>query len=706
MNSWISELCGAVFMPHGQCYLWNPTLIGLHAVSDTLIAFAYYSIPLSLLYFVRKRRDLPFPSIFLLFGGFIVACGTTHLLEVWTIWHPQYWLSGGVKFGTAAISLFTAVALVRAMPVALELPGPDALRLLNNQLEDRVRTRTADLTAANAQLRREAEQRLEAEAEVRRLNATLERRVAELQTLFDLLPVGVGIATDATCRTIRTNDAFATILGLPRHANASLSAPPGEARQSHRIFKDGRELPPAELPMQRAAANNTSIRHFEETIVRNDGTHVDVLVSAVPIRDDAGQPTGCVATFQDLTTHNHAEQQRQEFERRLQETQKLESIGVLAGGIAHDFNNLLTGILGYSSLVRTNLPPSAVAPRRMLGLVETSAKQAAELCRQLLAYAGKGIYVLRSLSLNSVVTKSTALLEVSLGRHAALHLELADDLPLCRGDSDQLRQVLVNLVTNASEAIAEKAGTVTIRTTRTALTADDLEVLVPGHALRPVDHVCLDVVDDGCGMPPATLVRIFEPFFTTKFIGRGLGLPVALGIVHGLHGGIRITSAPGTGTTVRLLFPLETASQSPAGHSASAFPVDALRAKRVLVVDDEQAVRHFAADALVRAGYRVTTANDGLEALAAIRAKPNGFDAVLLDVTMPRLDGESTLLALRTIAPDLPVVLMSGHKESLVTDRFVGRGLADFLQKPFVAEDLTARLEAAIARRDGPPATP
>ena len=707
MTNWLSELCGGAFMSHGQCYLWDPGLVGLHVVADSLIALAYYSIPLLILYFVRKRRDIPFPSIFLMFGAFIVACGTTHLLDVWTVWHPHYWLSGTVKAATAVISLGTAFALVRVVPAALALPSPADLRRLNEELESRVAARTADLTAANDRLRREADQRELAEAEVRRLNTTLEQRVAELQTLFDLMPVGVGIATDGTCATIKTNPAFADLLGLPTHANASLSAPPAQAPQNFRILKDGRDLLPSELPMQRATAENAALRNFEETLVRNDGTTTDLLVNAVPIRDESGQARGCVATFQDITAHKQAAQERLEFERRLREAQKLESIGVLAGGIAHDFNNLLTGVLGYTTLVRLSLPPSEAKAQRMLESAEQSAHRAAELCKQLLAYAGKGSYLLRSVSLHDVVEKSAALLKLPLGRSTSLQLALAADLPSCRADAAQLRQVLVNLVTNSAEAIGHAPGAVTVATSAATLTDDDLSTLAPGHHLRTGPCLCLEVRDNGCGMPPAVLARIFDPFFTTRFIGRGLGLPAVLGIVHSHGGGIRVTSQPGLGTSVRLYFPAEPtpAPLTSTGSSTPTAPSPRRQGRTVLVVDDEPTDREFAAEVLTHAGYKVVTAQDGQEALDLVRAHPVTFDVVLLDLTMPRLDGESTLLAIRLIDPTLPVLLMSGHNERFVAERFIGRGVADFLPKPFSAADLATRIRTALARPT-PPSAP
>jgi PAS domain S-box-containing protein len=702
MTTWFTELCSTAFMPHGQCYLWDPGLVWLHAMSDALIALAYFSIPLTLLFIVRQRRDLPFPKIFLMFGAFIVACGTTHLIDVVTVWHPIYWVSGFVKSGTAAISLLTAVALVRSVPAALELPSLDELRRHNTSLEERVAARTADLVAANARLQQEVAQREAAEAEVRRLNATLEDRVAELQALFDALPVGVGISRDNACRSIRTNRTFSAMLGLAPEANASLSAPATEAPTTFHILHGGRRLAPTELPMQRALSENRAVLGFEETIVRADGVQTDVLVNALPLHDDRGRASGVVATFQDISALKRAERERLDFERRLLETQKLESIGVLAGGIAHDFNNLLTAMLGNASLVRLNLPETAVAMRRQLGEVESAAQRAAELCKQLLAYAGQGRYVVQPLDLNRLIEEQTVLLRSSVGKMVTFDIALAPQLRLVRGDHRQLRQVVVSIVTNAAEAIGERPGRVTLRTHLVRLGPADLAGLVPPHDLAPGWCVSLDVSDDGCGMPPETLARIFEPFFTTKFIGRGLGLAAVLGIVRGHKGGLHVASAPGRGTTLRVFLPAldETA---PTGETvAPGLPAVAAGPSggrgTILVADDEAYVRELAHTALAGAGFDVVPAHDGAEAVDLVKATPARFTAIVLDLRMPKIDGENALFAIRLVAPKVPVVLISGFDEHFVHRRFTDRGLAGFVPKPFTAEALVHQVEAAIAK--------
>ncbi len=697
MNNWFTELCGAAFMPHGQCYLWKPELMTLHGVADGLIALSYYSIPLVILHFVRKRPDVPFPAIFLMFGAFIVACGTTHLIEVWTIWQPHYWLSGIVKMITAIISIVTTVALVRVVPAALSLPSHDDLRRLNADLENRVQERTADLTAANARLHDEVHQREQAEAEVRALNIRLQQRIDEMAALFDLIPVGIGIAEDADCRNIRSNAALAAMLGTNTSQNISLSAPTGEAPSSFKVFKNGRELAPHELPMQAAARTNRPVLEFEETVMRADGQHVDIVANAVPLHTVTGEVRGSVATFVDVTARKQAVEDRLSFERQLQETQKLEGLGVLAGGIAHDFNNLLTGILGNASLARLGLQPHQGNLAASLQNIEQSSMRAADLCKQLLAYAGKGRFVIEPLDLSTLVQETAQMLEVSINKKTSLQLHLAPALPAFQGDATQIRQVLMNLVINASEAIGDQTGIVTIQTGRVAVTSDYLQRFAIHEHLAQGEYVSLEVSDNGSGMSAETQARIFDPFYTTKFTGRGLGLAAVLGIVRGHKGAIKVYSEQGRGTTFKLLFPAtQSESAASARKRASSTATPWHGSGHVLIIDDEPFVRTIADQIFKMLGFTTALASDGLEAVEIVRASPTAFRLVLLDLTMPRMDGEETLRNLRAINPDLRIILTSGFNEQSTINRFVGRGIAGFLPKPFTVDMLTEQLRKIL----------
>jgi len=668
-------------------------------LADAVLALACFAIAGTLLHLVRhgRRSGLLYPAVFILFAAFIGAAALDRAFAAVSSSSLQIapgW-SLAAKILAAAGGALAALARSRAVPGVLALPSRDQLRQLHASLEERVASRTADLTETNARLRREISQREEAEAEVLRLNAAMQTRLAELQSLFNLLPVGVAISTDANCRHLRSNQAFTDLLGLPATSPHSFSASPFDSQELLRVMHDGRELRPHEMPMPRAVASNSAVRNFDATITRRDGSTVDVIANAVPIRNTEGRPCGCVATFQDISSHKHAERKRLDFERKLLQSQKLESIGVLAGGIAHDFNNLLTGVLGHANFARAELARGSHNLDHLLAQIELSGQRAAELCRQLLAYAGKGRFVVRLIDLNVAVEQAFPLLKLSISKKVTLDLQLGANLPPFRGDPTQFNQVLMNLVTNASEAIGTGVGTVTLRTDRVTLSPMNMLTLTTSDDMEPGNFVCLEIRDTGCGIPPEALAHIFEPFFTTKFVGRGLGLAAVLGIVQGHRGAIRVSSQVGLGTTFELFLPVATA---PVRETNSPLPIAVAPPPRhVLVVDDEPTVRNLASAALTTAGFAVSTAADGEDALTQVRADPLRFDAVLLDLTMPKLDGEDTLMALRMLTPNVPVVLTSGHGEQ-VAQRFVGRGAADFLPKPFVTETLVASIDNAIAR--------
>ncbi len=688
---------GNTLLLQGNAATWHPGLVAVHSVADALTAVACVTMGWMLLQTLR-RRERPgslFPSAVTVVAAFLFAVGFAHAIALAGLWMPLLAVSAFAKGLLAVGSVGAMIALQRTRPQLHALPDADQVRAEGAAREHELTERIVLLTTDNTRLLKEAADRREAEAEVLRLNTELQSHVTELQSLFKVLPVGVAIATDSSCRNLRSNEAFADLMGLPRAHNTSLSAPPFAAPVLARVTHDGRELDPGELPMQRAVTQNTTVRDFEENITRHDGVTLDVIVNAVPIRDADGEPRGCVATFQDISSHKQAERKRLDFERRLLQSQKLESIGVLAGGIAHDFNNLLTGVLGHANFARGELARGSTNIDHLLAQVETSAQRAADLCRQLLAYAGKGRIVVRLIDLNVAVQQSVPLLNLSVTKKVALDMQLGLGLPPLRGDPSQINQVLLNLVTNASEAIGPGPGTVTIRTERVTLTPMDMLTMTPGPEMEPGTFICLEVKDTGCGIAPETIGHIFEPFFTTKFVGRGLGLAAVIGIVHGHRGGIRVSSQVGVGSTFELFFPVVA---TPSRGTPPTFGGNTPARGTVLVVDDDSTVRDLAGAVLMSAGYAVISATDGEDALVKLRRDPMQFDAVLLDLTMPKLDGEDTLIAMRMISPNLPVVLTSGYGEEAVVQRFVGRGLADFLPKPFVKEALVTIINSVIEK--------
>jgi CheY-like chemotaxis protein len=368
---------------------------------------------------------------------------------------------------------------------------------------------------------------------------------------------------------------------------------------------------------------------------------------------------------------------------------------VLAGGIAHDFNNLLTGVLGHAELALGNLPPGSPAQANIAGIMD-SARAAAELTHQMLAYSGRGQFVVEALDLNRLVAGMARLLEVSISKKALIKYELADGLPAIEADGTQLRQVAMNLIVNASEAIGDRSGVISLATRLVDCDREYFRGAPPEETLPPGRYVALEVGDTGCGMDKETRERIFEPFFTTKFTGRGLGLAAVLGIVRGHGGTIKIASEPGKGTEFQLLFPALDELPVSSGEE-EAKPAGSWRGTgTVLLVDDEERVLRVGKLFLERAGFDVLTAPDGRAALEIFERRVDDITCVVLDLTMPEMDGAQCFHELRRIREDIAVILSSGYSQQDLTQRFAGRGFAGFVQKPYLGSELTAKLKAIL----------
>lgn len=402
--------------------------------------------------------------------------------------------------------------------------------------------------------------------------------------------------------------------------------------------------------------------------------------------------------FRDICQRRDAVRERQAIEQKLQEAQKLESLGVLAGGIAHDFNNLLTGILGNASLAASELPPGAPAQQN-LEQIEKATWRAADLCKQMLNYSGKGRLVVGTLDLNLLVQETTELLRLSISKRTQLRFSLAEQRPFVCADATQLRQVIMNLVINASEATIGGDGMISVATGRIHADAAFLANFHSSHEACPGEYVWIEVADNGAGMSPEVRAKIFDPFFTTKSTGRGLGLAAVIGIIRSHKGAMNVSSEMGKGTTFKVLLPAADAKSAPnpALNPAPTQAVPAWAGKgSVLVVDDEEAVRITTSRMLESLGLEVVCASNGREAMEIFTKRPD-FSVVLLDLTMPLMDGEATFQALRKLRADTRVVLMSGFNEQEAMARFAGKGISGFVQKPFNVAVLRAKFGPILA---------
>ncbi len=397
-----------------------------------------------------------------------------------------------------------------------------------------------------------------------------------------------------------------------------------------------------------------------------------------------------------IAERRRADQQLKDKDIQMLHVQKLESLGVLAGGIAHDFNNLLLAILGNSDLAMMDTLPESPA-RENITEIKKAALQASELTGQMLAYSGKGQFVVKPINLSRLVEEMFQILKMSISKKAVLKFNLGEALPSVEADASQIKQVILNLVINASEALEDKSGTISI-TTETIQVDDGLQTPYPGENLTAGQYVMLEVADTGCGMTPWTQAKIFDPFFSTKFTGRGLGLAAVLGIIRGHNGTIKITSDTDKGTTMQILLPaVEVEAAAPTTVEAEA-PANWQGSGTVLLADDEETVRATAKTMLERLGMKVILACNGCEAIEIFTERSDEIDCVLLDLTMPGMNGEQAFGELRRIRNDITIIMSSGYNEQDVTQRFVGRDIAGFIQKPYVLATLATELQRALAK--------
>jgi len=398
----------------------------------------------------------------------------------------------------------------------------------------------------------------------------------------------------------------------------------------------------------------------------------------------------------ELVERKRAEEERQRLQAQIQHAQRLESIGILAGGIAHDFNNLLTGMMGHAGLALEHLPADSPA-RANIRQVELAAQRAAELTAQMLAYSGRGQFVVEVIDLSEAAREMADLLTTVISKKAHLSLELEDDVPPVEADASQIRQVVMNLITNASDSLDDTDGMITLRTGTIDADQEYLKSGVLHDDLEAGLYAYLEVADTGHGMDGELQRKIFDPFVSTKFAGRGLGLAGVLGIVRGHRGAIHLESEVGLGTTFRVLFPA-TEKSSAGGPDDDGTAADGTGAGggTVLVVDDEEYVRLLAKTILEKRGYEVLTAENGKEAVDLFVARGDDIRVVLLDLTMPVMNGREAFAEMRRIRPDARIIISSGYSEQDAIRHFGSEAPSSFIQKPYQPQLLAARISDAI----------
>lgn len=512
------------------------------------------------------------------------------------------------------------------------------------------------------------------------LSHQLARSLRITQESVDSAPIGV-FRLDAEGRVVSVNRQACETLGYTREELEALT-----------VFDFDAGITPQLWQEHRAKTRESGARTFRSTHRRKDGQEIPVEVS-VKLFTFEGELYS-VSFAKDISERVTAEQNRAKLEARVLQSQKLESLGILAGGIAHDFNNLLMAILGNLEIARCEAP-SLAGETSVLRDAEAAAKHAADLCRQLLIYAGKGNSKAEPVDVSKLLGDQAHVLEVTASKGTRLVLNLAASLPLISADVSQLRQVFMNLIINAGEAIGNAPGIVSITTSTVSCDHDYLEGFLATQPLEPGQYVSIEVSDTGCGMDAATRQKVFDPFFSTKTSGRGLGLSAVRGIVGNHKGGIRVYSELNKGTTFRLLFPVPRTLDPTLPEHPSSSPWQGKGL--VLLVDDEAPLRRLGKRMLARLGFDAILAEDGVHGLAAFRENRDKIRYVLLDWTMPEMGGGETLRELRQIDPDLPVILASGHApDDILRQVGVGR-VSALVRKPYNLEELARAFQDAGA---------
>jgi PAS domain S-box-containing protein len=537
----------------------------------------------------------------------------------------------------------------------------------NLELERRAQQRAHELSLINEQLERDI-------AERKRTEAALSASKELNERLIEVLPGGV-VQVSKDGAILSANSEALRILGLQYDELAQRYTRDFEAQT---FFEDGTPAAVADYPVTKAILTGNPQPPVTLGIRKPNGEVVWAVFRAVPTKDPATlEINGAVATFFDIT-------ERKRFEDKLRHTQKLESLGVLAGGVAHDFNNLLVTILGNASFAK-NLAgiDSRIVP--LLDEIEVGARRAAELTKQMLDYSGQGKFKVELLELPSAVREMAKLLKALIPKQVDLHYQFQEGLPPALADATQIRQVIMNLITNAAESFGDKTGRVVISVSRIYVSERELDGYT-SYTAGPGTFLCVEVTDNGCGMDEDTRRRVFDPFFTTKFKGRGLGMAAALGIIRGHGGAISIESQEGVGTKARVLLPAKAHHDRPSNSPGER--------GTILVVDDDAGIQALARRALGNKGYRVITASNGIEGVGLFEQYAAQVSLIVMDLTMPQMSGIEALKRIRATGSKVPVLLSSGYNidpAGIEVQHFNG-----FLEKPYDVTELLEAVERAV----------
>jgi ligand-binding sensor domain-containing protein/signal transduction histidine kinase len=619
-------------------------------------------------------------------GRYVLHVAATNVAGVWNREAAAVTLVIARPWWATWWARVLAALILAGLPVAVVRMRLRAIRRRSALLEQRVEEQTRDLTDAQTRLREALERERETASELFEITAAVPGAVFQLR-----------VAPDGSRSFAFVSEGIA---GLYHHDGPAAADEPGDPRQIARLLIEHVHPDDSAAAARALTASGDALEPWRAQLRWYPPHETEarwLSVRAHPSRHGDGSVVW-TGVMTDATAEVRAEAERAALESKMLLAQKSESLGIMAGGVAHDFNNLLVGILANADLLLYHTAVSEEA-EETIGHIRTSALRAAELTRQMLAYAGKGQFVVERVDLSALVQEMLALVRSAVPRTIELDFMRGATSSFVEADATQLRQIVMNLVTNASEAIGERAGRVAVRIGVDERPQNELRLLhAAGDMPERGPYVTLEVADDGSGMDAALLGRIFDPFFSTKFTGRGLGLAALLGIVQAHRGGVAVDTAPGRGTRFLVYLPMAEAlvgAEPPAREPSEEPPPTT--AARILVVDDEESVRLSVARILQRFGYDVVTARDGSEALA-MASTGSPIELILMDVTMPAMDGPTAARQLRARGVEVPIVLMSGYAEEDLASRGVMTHVDGFLKKPFEVTELLGAVRERLAQ--------
>lgn len=522
-------------------------------------------------------------------------------------------------------------------------------------------------------------------------NTRLYRSQQDYAQIFDMMISGCallevmqdGVGRPVNCRFLAVNRAFETLMGKT-----------ADVLVGNTVL----DIFPTAEPYWIENVGNVAITG-ESVVFENFSRLLNRHFEVSAFSPERGKVVAIVSDSTDRHRSIALLKNQQERELQVLAAQKLESLGVLAGGIAHDFNNLLVGVLGNAELALMQFGKDHPA-REIIEQIRISGKRAAELTQLMLAYSGKAQFNYDPVALNGLVRETYQLVEAGVSKKISVTMSLDEALPAIRGDAAQLRQLFMNLFTNAADAIGNQSGQISVASALIELGPNDFHQAGELDPLERGRYVVVTVSDTGCGIALDQQSRIFEPFYTTKFPGRGLGLAASLGIVKGHGGGIELRSEPGRGTTFRVAFPAGEAVTLPTPDARPESDQTLSGAgATILVADDQPEVRRLISRLIATMGFAVIEAEDGTAAMKALQNSNEPITLMILDMTMPGMNGEETLAAMQDLDISVPVILMSGYSEAETSERIHSRNVCGYLEKPFELELLRRKIRAAISGR-------